>query len=82
MQSPARSTIRGNWNKHHTSWSTVDGRYKIVRRFREPGVDAAWVLYHTSNAEGKPFVRYGEARRFLQAVVTTPTQLKSVKETS
>lgn len=77
-----RAAIRGHWNKHHTSWTTVDGHYKIVRRFPTPGVESAWVFYATSNAEGKPFARYGEARRFLREVIDAPsTTLKSVKDT-
>jgi hypothetical protein len=73
-------TVRGNWNKAHTAWTTVDGKFKIVRRSASKGVEAAWILYFVPSAKGAEFKSYGSARKAIAEVLGARPALMVVPE--
>lgn len=77
---PVPRLVAGNWNRQHTTWATVDGRFKIVRRPASKGVTAAWILYFVPSAKGVEFTSYGAARKMITDVVNGKPALAVVPE--
>lgn len=63
IQNLRGSAVKGSWNEMHSVWTTIDGRYKIIRRFPTPEVKAAWVARGSHAIEGVECERFSHARR-------------------
>lgn len=59
------SAVKGSWNETHSVWTTLDGRYKIIRRFATPGVPAVWVARASHESDGEEVKRFSFARRII-----------------
>jgi hypothetical protein len=55
-------SVKGAWNHDHTAWTTVDGRFKIVRRFSKGTTPGAWIVYVMPRHVAGEFARLSQAR--------------------
>jgi hypothetical protein len=69
--------VMGRWNGTRCTWTTTDGRFKVVRRFSVPGTPGAWLVYVLPSSSPTEFTRFPLARQHVTRLAGGPIPTSS-----
>jgi hypothetical protein len=69
--------VMGRWNGTRCTWTTTDGRFKIVRRFSVLGAPGAWLVYVLPGSSPTEFTRFSLARQHVTRLAGGPIPTSS-----